>query len=148
MDAERKHLVRVSLVTAFLLVALMIAGGCKKSEEPATPPSVPDEPAAAMPSEAKAKEAVPDLQAKVKDIEAEAKDVAAAMPSKAEAEEIVKTFPVSIEQKTCPVMEGPINKEFFTEYKGQKVYFCCAECKGKFEQNPEQYIAKLPQFNK
>ena len=52
----------------------------------------------------------------------------------------------TIEQTTCPVMAGPINKDIFTEYKGQKVYFCCAACKEKFEAAPEQYISKLPQF--
>ncbi|MHC4323469.1 MAG: YHS domain-containing protein [Planctomycetota bacterium] len=45
-------------------------------------------------------------------------------------------------------MEGnPIKKEYFVEYKGKKVYFCCPGCDKKFLANPEQYIAKLPQFN-
>jgi YHS domain-containing protein len=52
----------------------------------------------------------------------------------------------AIEQTTCPVMGGVINKELFTEYKGKKVYFCCKGCEEKFLANPEQYIAKLPQF--
>ncbi len=52
------------------------------------------------------------------------------------------------EQKTCPIMGGPINKDVFTEYKGKKVYFCCPGCEGKFAENPEEYIAKLPQFSK
>ncbi len=63
----------------------------------------------------------------------------------AETKEIVSQ---AIEQKTCPVMKAPINKELYTEYKGKKVYFCCPGCKGKFEQAPEQYLSKLPQFNK
>ncbi|MHC4423823.1 MAG: YHS domain-containing protein [Planctomycetota bacterium] len=50
------------------------------------------------------------------------------------------------EQTTCPVMGNPINKSLFAEYKGKKVYFCCAGCVDKFKANPEQYIAKLPQF--
>jgi len=54
----------------------------------------------------------------------------------------------SIEQTTCPVMGGAINKALFTEYQGKKVYFCCDGCKEKFEANPEQYVAKLPQFSK
>ena len=44
-------------------------------------------------------------------------------------------------------MGGPINKDLYAEYKGKKVYFCCAGCKEKFEKEPEKYIAKLPQFN-
>ena len=52
----------------------------------------------------------------------------------------------AIEQKICPVMGGAINKELYTEYKGKKVYFCCAGCKEPFEKDPEKYISKLPQF--
>lgn len=44
----------------------------------------------------------------------------------------------------CPVMK----KTFFisksspkTRYKGKWVYFCCSSCKGKFEANPEAYLA-------
>jgi len=65
----------------------------------------------------------------------------AAMTEKA-AEEVV----AATEQTICPVMGGPINKTIFIEYKDKKVYFCCEPCKEKFEANPEQYIAKLPQF--
>ncbi len=60
-----------------------------------------------------------------------------------ESEEVASA---EIEQTICPVMEGAINKNIFTEYKGKKVYFCCAGCKEKFEKEPEKYIAKLPQF--
>ena len=65
-------------------------------------------------------------------------------PAPAETKAIVSQ---AIEQKTCPVMEGPINKEIYTEYKGKKVYFCCAGCKDKFEKEPDKYIPKLPQFS-
>ena len=44
-------------------------------------------------------------------------------------------------------MEGnKIDKNVFVEYKGKKVYFCCADCKAKFLADPEKYVAKLPQF--
>ena len=63
-------------------------------------------------------------------------------------EEATEVVAAAIEQKTCPIMEGnPIKKEYFVEYKGKKVYFCCPGCDKKFNENPEQYIAKLPQFN-
>jgi len=51
------------------------------------------------------------------------------------------------EQTTCPVMKGPINTEYYTEYKGKKVYFCCPGCEEEFAKNPEKYIKELPQFN-
>jgi YHS domain-containing protein len=55
---------------------------------------------------------------------------------------------VAIAQTTCPVMEGnPINENLFVEYKGEKVYFCCAGCPEMFLAEPEKYTAKLPQFN-
>ena len=65
----------------------------------------------------------------------------------------IETEPAAVaasitEQKTCPVMGGAINKDLFTEYKGKKVYFCCEGCEERFLENPEQYVAKLPQFKK
>ena len=52
----------------------------------------------------------------------------------------------AIAQAACPIMGNPINKEVFTEHKGQKVYFCCPGCIDKFKAEPEKYTAKLPQF--
>ena len=66
-----------------------------------------------------------------------------AMMAQEAAEEVV----AAAEQTTCPVMGGPINKAIFIEHQGKKVYFCCDPCKDKFKEAPEQYIAKLPQFN-
>ena len=51
-----------------------------------------------------------------------------------------------VEQTVCPVMAAPINRNIFVEYKGKKVYFCCAGCEQKFNAEPEKYVAKLPQF--
>ncbi len=65
----------------------------------------------------------------------------AAMMSES-AKEVVS----AIEQTTCPIMGTAINKALFTEYKGKKVYFCCPGCEDKFNEEPEKYIAKLPQF--
>jgi len=77
----------------------------------------------------------------------EPEPAAPAAPAAAKmAEETLEKAAEMIEQTTCPVMDGAINKELYTEYKGKKVYFCCEGCKEKFEENPEQYIAKLPQF--
>jgi Cu(I)/Ag(I) efflux system membrane fusion protein len=49
-------------------------------------------------------------------------------------------------QTLCPVMGNPIDPAVFVEYRGQKVYFCCRGCDKKFLENPEKYLAKLPQF--
>ncbi len=51
-------------------------------------------------------------------------------------------------QTNCPIMEEmAIDKSVYTEYKGKKVYFCCAGCINPFKENPEKYVSKLPQFN-
>jgi YHS domain-containing protein len=59
-----------------------------------------------------------------------------------------KAKAVAVEQTTCPVMGGAIDKNIFVEYKGKKVYFCCQDCVEKFKADPEKYISKLPQFAK
>lgn len=43
-------------------------------------------------------------------------------------------------QMKCPVMGGAINKEIYTEYNGEKVYFCCEMCIGTFNKNPQGYV--------
>ena len=68
-------------------------------------------------------------------------------PESTEPTETKEVVSETIEQKTCPVMGGAINKSLYTEYKGKKVYFCCPGCKGKFEKEPDKYTSKLPQFS-
>jgi len=46
-------------------------------------------------------------------------------------------------QVTCPIVGGKINKELYADYKGKRVYFCCAGCIEKFKNAPEKYIKKL-----
>jgi YHS domain-containing protein len=58
----------------------------------------------------------------------------------------IEAVAAAIEQKNCPIMDNPINKTLFVEYKGKKVYFCCPGCEDKFNAEPEKFVAKLPQF--
>ena len=46
-------------------------------------------------------------------------------------------------QKKCPVMGGDIDKKVYTDYKGRRVYFCCASCDAKFKESPEKYLDKI-----
>lgn len=46
-------------------------------------------------------------------------------------------------QTVCPVMGDPINKKFFVDYKGYRIYFCCAMCPDEFKKNPDKYMKKL-----
>ena len=43
----------------------------------------------------------------------------------------------------CPVMGGDIDKKVYTDYKGRRVYFCCARCNAKFRETPEKYLKKM-----
>ncbi len=51
-------------------------------------------------------------------------------------------------QITCPVMRGQnvkctIDKDFYTNYKGKRIYFCYKDCIEEFWENPEKYIKIL-----
>jgi YHS domain-containing protein len=46
-------------------------------------------------------------------------------------------------QTICPVMGDPIDKKFFVDYKGYRIYFCCSSCPEEFKKNPEKYMKKL-----
>ena len=105
----------------FLVAGMALMNGCKKSEPASSEVTAQD---VQQTADQKAKEA----EALIAKLGAEAKEV--------------------IEQTTCPVMGGKINKDIFVEHKGQKVYFCCGGCEGKFKADPEKYISKLPQFQK
>jgi len=110
----------LAVILAFAILAVLVTlVGCKKKEEPAAPTQAP-----AM---------------------EEAKEAATATAE--EAKKTAETAAASVEQTMCPVMDGmKIDKNVFVEYKGKKVYFCCADCKAKFEADPEKYVANLPQF--
>jgi YHS domain-containing protein len=46
-------------------------------------------------------------------------------------------------QVTCPLSGKPVNAKQFSEKGGEKVYFCCENCKGKYEADPAKYKDKL-----
>ncbi|UCC32818.1 MAG: YHS domain-containing protein [Phycisphaerales bacterium] len=46
-------------------------------------------------------------------------------------------------QVTCPVTGKPVDKKVFTEHNGEKVYFCCENCIGKFQKEPGKYKRAL-----
>ena len=48
-------------------------------------------------------------------------------------------------QATCPVMGDKIDRNFYTEYQGQRIYFCCVGCVEKFKKDPDKYMKKLEQ---
>jgi YHS domain-containing protein len=46
-------------------------------------------------------------------------------------------------QTTCPVSGDPIDKKLYVDYKGKRIYVCCASCIAPLKKNPEKYIKKL-----
>ena len=46
----------------------------------------------------------------------------------------------------CPVSGKDIDAEKLVTYKGNVIAFCCDMCKGKFEADPEKFIAKVDGF--
>ena len=46
-------------------------------------------------------------------------------------------------QTTCPIEGGKIDKSVYVDYEGKRIYFCCADCKAKFNAYPAQYIKQM-----
>ncbi len=46
-------------------------------------------------------------------------------------------------QENCPVMGNKVNKKFYTDYMGKRVYFCCSGCIDTFKKDPEKYMKKM-----
>jgi YHS domain-containing protein len=42
-------------------------------------------------------------------------------------------------QVVCPITGRPIDKNFHSDYKGDRIYFCCGNCKAEFDKNPAKY---------
>jgi YHS domain-containing protein len=47
------------------------------------------------------------------------------------------------EAMVCPVSGQPGDNKIVSEYKGQKVFFCCEDCKTAFDKDPAKYEAKI-----
>lgn len=43
-------------------------------------------------------------------------------------------------QTLCPVMGSPIDSTVYTDYQGQRIYFCCPGCSDMFLKTPEKYF--------
>jgi YHS domain-containing protein len=45
---------------------------------------------------------------------------------------------------TCPLKGEPAKPNITSVYKGKTVAFCCGNCKGQFDANPEKYVSLFP----
>jgi YHS domain-containing protein len=46
-------------------------------------------------------------------------------------------------QATCPIEGAKINKSIYADYQGKRIYFCCADCKAKFNADPAKYVKQM-----
>ncbi len=46
-------------------------------------------------------------------------------------------------QTKCPVMGGEINKDFFVDVKGKRIYVCCPGCIESIKKDPDKYIKEM-----
>ncbi len=50
---------------------------------------------------------------------------------------------IPVVPKACPVMGGEPQPDVYVDYKGYRIFFCCAGCPEEFEKDPETYMKKL-----
>ena len=46
-------------------------------------------------------------------------------------------------QTACPIVGTKIDKSVYADYQGKRVYFCCTDCKTKFNAEPAKYVKQL-----
>ena len=52
-------------------------------------------------------------------------------------------------QTTCPVSGEELeDKSIYTDYEGRRIYFCCKNCRGKFNADPQKYLSKMDEPTK
>ncbi len=49
----------------------------------------------------------------------------------------------TVVQTNCPVMGEKINKKFYVDHGGKRIYLCCPACIDKVKADPEKYIKML-----
>lgn len=49
---------------------------------------------------------------------------------------------VTAKDPVCGMTVTVQNAKYFSEYKSQKIYFCCAPCKTSFDKNPAQFVTQ------
>lgn len=46
-------------------------------------------------------------------------------------------------QELCPVMGFHVTNEFYTDYQGYRIFFCCSPCPSDFKDAPDVYMKQL-----
>ncbi len=54
-----------------------------------------------------------------------------------------KDAAVSTRQLLCPLMGEEIDKKYYVDHDGKRIYVCCAGCVKTMKKKPEQFIRRL-----
>lgn len=46
-------------------------------------------------------------------------------------------------QTRCPIDHKKIDKKFYSDKNGKRIYFCSSECKKEFDKNPTKYMKQM-----
>jgi len=46
-------------------------------------------------------------------------------------------------QTLCPITGQPITKSSYLDYEGERIHFCCDDCKSAFLKDPGRYVNKM-----
>lgn len=46
-------------------------------------------------------------------------------------------------QELCPVMDFYVTGEFYTDYQGKRIFFCCSPCPSDFKDAPDMYMNQM-----
>jgi len=46
-------------------------------------------------------------------------------------------------QTTCPVMGGAIDKKYYVDANGKRIYLCCSGCVAAVKADPDKFIKQL-----
>lgn len=49
----------------------------------------------------------------------------------------------TLSQETCPVSGAPARANYFVDYDGHRVHFCCEACPSEFAKAPDRYMAEM-----
>lgn len=63
-------------------------------------------------------------------------------PERFLVEVYLQVYPQQVQVK-CPVTGNPIDPQVSAEFKGRRIYYCCASCDRRFRADPARYMAAL-----
>jgi YHS domain-containing protein len=46
-------------------------------------------------------------------------------------------------QTECPILGGNVDKKYYADYNGKRLYFCCQACVQEFNRDPDKYMKKM-----